>query len=530
LRSIGVTQDILVPICVERSLAMIVGILGILKAGGAYVPIDTDLPEERIRYMLEDTSATIVVTSKESRSKIQATAGVELIELDAINYHLPSINDQLFPQGGINRQPSTVNGQLSSTNYHQPTTRPHHLAYVIYTSGSTGKPKGVMIEHKSLVDYVFGLKQKIQIDKCCSFALVSNIATDLGNTVLYSSLIFGGALHLFSKEAINDSDILHRYFREHAIDCVKIVPSHWKALSIHEKLLPVKLLIFGGEALQAEVAENIKLSGANCRIINHYGPTETTIGKLLHVVEPDVKYNATIPIGKPFSNTKVYILSKELELCPVGVPGELYIAGDGLARGYANNSDLTENKFIQNPFNKRSKSLLYRTGDLVKYLQDGNIEFIGRIDEQVKIRGYRIEPGEIESVLQQSALVSGAVVIAREDNNGNKRLVGYIVANGFFDQAGIVSYLKNEIPEYMIPAQWVELQAFPLMAHGKINKKALPDLDDLEGSSDQYIAPRNDLEKRLALIWQKLLEVEQVSIHDNFFKLGGHSLLAIQLI
>ncbi|MEJ7675707.1 MAG: AMP-binding protein [Chitinophagaceae bacterium] len=226
------------------------------------------------------------------------------------------------------------------------------LAYVIYTSGSTGRPKGVMIEHRNLVDYVFGLKQKVQIDQCKSFALVSTMATDLGNTVIYSSLVFGGALHLFSKETISNIENIHSYFRRHNIDCLKIVPSHWKALSNHEQLLlPAKLLVFGGEALQKEVAEQIIFSGSSCRVVNHYGPTETTIGKLLHVVDGGRSYNATIPIGKPFSNTAVYVLSKDLSLCPIGVPGQLYIAGDGVARGYFNNSELTHQKFIQNPFN-----------------------------------------------------------------------------------------------------------------------------------------------------------------------------------
>jgi non-ribosomal peptide synthetase component F len=287
---------------------------------------------------------------------------------------------------------------------------------------------------------------------------------------LYSSLIFGGALHLFSKEAINDGYVLNKYFKEQAIDCLKIVPSHWKALSINESLLlPVKMLIFGGEALQADLVENIKSTGTNCTVVNHYGPTETTVGKLLHVIEPEKKYTTTtIPIGKPFSNTDVYILSKDQALCPIGVPGELLIGGDGVARGYVNNEDLTGKKFIPNPFNGQDRSLIYRTGDRVKYNNEGNIEFLGRIDEQVKIRGFRIEPGEIENVIEQSELVRQAVALAKEDKHGNKVLVGYVVADGFFDRNGIVSYLKDRLPGYMIPALWVELESFPLIANGKL--------------------------------------------------------------
>ncbi|MEO6720285.1 MAG: amino acid adenylation domain-containing protein, partial [Ferruginibacter sp.] len=422
---------------------------------------------------------------------------------------------------GLNNQPTTNSGSSPA---------PKDLAYVIYTSGSTGKPKGVMIEHGSLVDYVFGLNEKTKIDQCRSFALVSTIATDLGNTVIFSSLVFGGALHLFSKETVSNAAVLYQYFKANQIDCLKIVPSHWKALGEDEKLLlPKKLLVFGGEALQAEMVEDIGLSGSNCTVVNHYGPTETTIGKLLHVVNDSNKYSGTIPIGKPFSNTQVYILSKELQPCPVGVLGQLYISGDGIARGYLNNDGLTKEKFIPNPFSKDGP-VMYATGDLVKYLPGGDILFAGRVDDQVKIRGYRVELGEIESVLQQSALVKQAVVLAREDKQGNKRLVAYIVAEYEFDRDEIFSYLKGKLPDYMIPALLMELESLPLTANGKVDRKALPDPDASELLSDQYTAPRNEAEEKLAAIWQDVLEVEQVGIHDDFFELGGHSLLAIRLI
>jgi aryl carrier-like protein len=361
--------------------------------------------------------------------------------------------------------------------------------------------------------------------------LVSTLATDLGNTVVFSSLLLGGALHVFAKESVSNAVYLHDYFSKHPIDCLKIVASHWRALSIDEKLLlPVKLLIFGGEALPSRLIETIRLSGTHCQVVNHYGPTETTIGKLLHLVDWNRQYNATIPIGKPFSNTRVYVLSKELQLCPVGVPGQLYIAGDGVARGYLNNPELTKEKFIKNPFDKEGSSLMYGTGDLVKYLSGGDIEFIGRVDEQVKIRGYRIEPGEIASVLEQSDLVKQAVVLAKEDNQGNKRLIGYVVAEGGFDKEGITGYLKERLPEYMIPANIMELDSLPLTANGKIDRQALPDPDATEPLSDQYMAPRNAAEEALASIWQDVLGLEQVGIHDDFFELGGDSIITIQVV
>jgi len=509
LRSKGIREDSLVPLCVERSHQMIIGLLGILKAGAAYVPIEPDFPEDRKAFVFGDTKAKIVISTMESSSALPIADDIEIVEID----------DPLSP----------VKSQ--STGHVQTDLRPEHLAYVIYTSGSTGKPKGVMIGHYNLVDYVFGLNQQLKIEQFKSYALVSSIATDLGNTVIYSSLVFGGSLHVFSKESVSNIEYLHQYFRDHTIECLKIVPSHWKALSLDGKLLlPSGLMVFGGESLHAELIENIRLSNATCRVVNHYGPTETSIGKLLHEVQPGIKYNQTIPIGKPFSNTRVYVLSKELGLCPISVAGELHIAGDGVARGYLNNEELTTQKFISNPFDKDGKSLMYRTGDLVRYLADGNIEFIGRVDDQVKIRGYRVELGEIETVLQQHEEVGQGVVLAREDKQGNKRLIAYVVTDGIFDREGIITYLNEKLPEYMVPSLFVEIESFPMLPNGKIDRKSLPDPDVSGELANKYEAPRTDTELRLADIWQDVLEVEQVGINDDFFELGGHSLLAVRLI
>ena len=497
----------LVPLYIERSTEMMIGMLGIMKAGAAYVPIDTDFPPDRICYMLQDAGAAIVVSNKLSRDKLPSNILLTIVEIDGDQLNLqPTSNLPIKPSGS-------------------------QLAYVIYTSGSTGKPKGVMIEHRNLLDYYYGLNKNIQVSECSSFALVSTIATDLGNTVIYASLLSGGALHILSKELVSNIEYLHNYFNENKIDCLKIVPSHWKALSAENNLLlPQKLLIFGGEALQVGVVELIRLEGTPCRIVNHYGPTETTIGKLLHEVKPENCYGRVIPIGKPFSNTIVYVLSKEMQLCPVGISGFLYITGEGLARGYYNNANLTEEKFTTNPFAKQQGQKMYGTGDLVKWLPDGNIEFIGRVDDQVKIRGYRIELGEIEAVLQQSQLINQSVVLAKEDKQGNKRLVAYIVAKGVFDKEEIIGYLKQSLPDYMIPLVLVEVGMLPLTANGKINRKALPDPDGDDLPGEKFEAPRNETEIKLASIWQDILELEQVGIHDDFFELGGHSLLAVRLI
>jgi amino acid adenylation domain-containing protein len=499
------SEEMLVPLFIERGINMIVGMLGIMKAGCAYVPIETDFPQERISYMLEDTKAIVAVSSKEKSAGLPGNAGLTVIEIESVLTE----QDDTFT--------STVKAQ--------------QLAYIIYTSGSTGKPKGVMVEQGNLVDYVEGLINKVQLDNCKSFALVSSIVTDLGNTVIFGSLATGGALHLFSKESVNNTEYLHTYFAKHSIECLKIVPSHWKALNDDDQLLlPTKLIIFGGEALSEKVVKTIRSSGSGCQIVNHYGPTETTIGKLLCVVEPGIRYDSTIPIGKPFSKTKVLILNSALKLCPIGVPGQLYITGDGLARGYLNNEELTKQKFIPNPFIKEGTSLMYATGDLVKYLPDGNVQFLGRVDDQVKIRGYRVELGEIESVIQESDLVKQAVVLGLDDKQGNKRLVAYVVGEGAFDREELLSYLKDKLPDYMVPSVVMELESLPLAPNGKVDRKSLPDPDEAEQKSEEYTAPRNATEIQLAEIWENILEVDQVGINDDFFELGGHSLLAVRLI
>jgi non-ribosomal peptide synthetase component F len=318
-----------------------------------------------------------------------------------------------------------------------------------------------------------GLKAALPIDSCRSFALLSSIATDLGNTALFGCFIAGGSLHLFSKAMISDGELLSSYFSLHRIDVIKIVPSHWKALSSSGRLLlPQRLLIFGGEALETAVIESIRSSGATCTIVNHYGPTETTIGKLLHVINENTVYGYNIPIGKPFSNTYLYVLNSFSQLCTIGVPGELYIGGDGVAAGYLNNESLTDSRFIADPFRTDTHSKLYRTGDLVKYLPDGNIEFVGRVDDQVKVRGYRVELGEIEGVLRQCEQVSHSVVVAREDRNNNKWLIGYVIPSGTFDKEAILSYLEAHLPEYMIPA----VKAFVLstdMDHNRMQVKLI---------------------------------------------------------
>ena len=508
LRRLGVKENTLVPLYTGRDIEMLIGILGILKAGAAYVPIDTEFPGERVSYMLEDTKAFVAVSNAGYSEKLQdlSSGYLEVLKLDSMG-----------TEGGIITNPAR-------------SLNPSDLAYVIYTSGSTGKPKGVQISHENLVDYVYGLNERTGISACRSYALVSTIATDLGNTALYSSLVFGGTLHVFTRETVSNIEELHDYFNIHRIDCLKIVPSHWRALSPEDgpPLLPERMLIFGGEVLPLESATRIRSFTKHCRVLNHYGPTETTIGKLVYELGPEGYNGQIIPIGRPFSNTKTYILSKELSLCPVGVPGQLYISGQGVASGYLNNDGLTNEKFITNPFDKGGLPM-YSTGDKVQYQADGNITFIGRIDDQVKIRGYRVEPGEVGRILEECDFVEQAVVVSRADKQGNNQLVGYIVPKGEYNQTRIIDYLKVQLPVYMIPAHLVQLDRVPLTTNGKIDRKALPDPEGIP-TKNGYVAPNNATQQKMAEIWQEVLELDKVGIEDDFFELGGHSLLAVRLI
>jgi len=499
LGSRGVKEETLVPICIERSVEMIVGIMGILKAGGAYVPIDPEYPEERISYMLEDTAASVVVSSKESRSRLQTEEGVEVIEMDG--------------------DWSTINYQLSTTN-HQRVSQPHHLAYVIYTSGSTGKPKGVMIEHRSAYSFISWCQQEFLDSRFDIVYASTSICFDLSIFEIFYPLSIGRPVRV-----MEDGLHINKYLSKDCSVLINSVPVVIENL-IKEgiNLSNVSVINMAGEPISLYVQQN--LDTENIEVRNLYGPTEDTTYSTVFRLREGVP----VLIGKPISNTAIYILNECHELLPVGVIGEICLGGAGLARGYLHRSALTDEKFIPDPFSRDKGSRLYKTGDLGRWLADGNIEYLGRMDSQVKIRGYRIELGEIESVLQQSEFVNQAVVLAKADSKAIKRLVGYVVAKGTFNREAILSYLKGKLPEYMVPGLWMELKNLPLTSNGKIDRKALPDPDASELLTNQYVAPRNEVEEKLVAIWQEVLGVEQIGIEDNFFELGGHSLLAMKMV
>lgn len=511
LQNLGVEPEVVVGICLDRSLETIVGILGVLKAGGAYLPIDPTTPIERKALMLEDAHVKVLLVQQRLIERLPKTqANIVCIDTD-----IPTVS-------------ASYTARASSDN----------LAYVIYTSGSTGIPKGVAIEHRQLLNYLHSIQEKLNLPADASFATVSTFAADLGNTAIFPALCFGGCLHIISQERATDPEALGEYFCRNPIDCLKIVPSHLAALlnsSQPKSILPGKRLILGGEPANGSLIKTLRNLAPSCSVFNHYGPTETTVGVLTYQLEFD-KIGCdfdTVPLGLPIANTQIYILDSYLQPVPIGVPGELYIGGDNLGRGYLNRPELTAEKFIPNPFDTQAKTRLYKTGDLARYLPDGNIEFIGRIDDQVKIRGFRIELGEIEAVLGQHPDIAQAVVVAPEDEMAQKRLVAYLISQQ--KQAPthkeIRNFLTSKLPEYMVPSTFVILKSFPLTSNGKVDRRSLPAPDEMRPElTGNFVAPRTNIEEVLAAIWAEVLKIEKVGIYDNFFELGGHSLLATQVI
>ena len=506
LLSRNVKSQEIIGVCLKSPLQMVLAILGILKIRSVYLSIDSELPKSRIKFITEDTKLKFVLTDEFCQNLFDSEDDLELINID---------NKAIFEENESTKELICFDDFINDD------------FYIIYTSGSTGKPKGVVISHHNVLDYISGLFEHTDITMCSSFGLMSTMAADLGNTVLFSSLLLGKTLHLFSRESLTNASSMHEYFENNKVDCIKIVPSHWKSLEYNNNiLLPKQMVIFGGDKLTMDVIEKIKNIDHQCKVLNHYGPTETTIGKLLYKVDLTEKKDI-IPIGKPFTNSVVYILDKFKNPVPIGIAGELFIGGAGISRGYYNQPDLTNDKFIANPFSDDYNGKLYSTGDLVRWLSDGNIEYIDRIDNQVKINGYRVEIGEIEKTLSEVKNLKQNVVIVREEDE-NKSLVAYVVTDGDFDKELIKQQLKLKLPDYMIPALIVNLESIPLTANGKIDKKVLLE-KELSQINIKYVEPRDELEQKLATIWEELLKRDKIGIHHNFFELGGHSLLAIRV-
>ena len=510
LRSKGIRQNSLVGLCVDRSLNMMVAVLAILKAGGAYVPLSAEHPKPRLLRQLDGASA--LLTEAKFVSQMPSFGGPMVL----IDHH------------------SDRWAHISVANL-QAVAGPEHFAYVIYTSGSTGTPKGVAVRHRNLVNYTSFIQRRLELDESIPlhYATVSTLGADLGNTCIYPSLVSGGCLHVIAHDVAADSQRLRDYMARYPVDVLKIVPSHLMALlnaGGGRGVLPRKHLVVGGEALTIPLIEKIIAAGGSCEVLNHYGPTETTVGSLtLRLDEFDWKNSTaqTIPIGRPIANTRVYILDAHGEPVPVGVAGELYIAGDGVTAGYVNQPEQTAERFVPERFCTELSGRMYRTGDLVRYLPGGEVEFLGRADDQVKIRGFRIELGEIEAVLLRYSNVKQAAVLAVPNDRGEKSLVAYVVGSAGGEE--LRSYLRGQLPDYMMPAAIVELPKFPLTANGKIDRQALPKPEDVQAKQREPVAPRSPSEEVIAAIWEEVLRRDGIGVEDNFFEIGGHSLLATQI-
>jgi amino acid adenylation domain-containing protein len=528
LRGLGIGPEKLVGICVERSLEMVIGLLGILKAGGAYVPLDPAYPTERLAFILEDAQVSVLLTQealiedKRSKRVLSEAEGIEDSDSQS------SILDPQMKMICLDRDREKI-AQQSERNPDMGATA-RNLAYVIYTSGSTGQPKGVQIEHRSVINCLYSMREQIGLAEKNVMLAVTTISFDIAALENFLPLTTGAKLVLASRDDALDGRQLLDRLTECDATVTQATPSAWKLLlDAAWRSSPDFKILCGGEVLSRDLADQLLEGGAS--LWNLYGPTETTIWSTIAKIDGDGR---PVLIGRPIANTEIYILDSQMQPVPVGVHGELYIGGDGLARGYLNRPELTAERFVANPFSSQLGARLYRTGDRACYRANGNIEFLGRVDNQVKIRGYRIELGEIEAVLTKHLTVKDCVVVVCEHVlRTGKNLVGYVVPreHSGLSVTELLSYLKEKLPEYMIPSSFVVLEALPLMPNGKVDRNNLPPPDGTRPFlTKEFISPRTEIEELIAQTWREVLKIENVGIQDNFFELGGHSLLATQIV
>lgn len=501
LRKQGVGPEVLVGICFGRSLEMLVAILGVLKAGGAYVPLDPAYPQERLAAILEDAKAPILLTVQ-GLVNVLPNHAARLARLDA------DWND-------ISSEPAT--------NLERKVT-PSNLGYVLFTSGSTGRPKGVALEHRSAATFIQWAKEVFLPEEISGTLFSTSICFDLSVFEIFVPLSMGGTV-IIAENAL----ALPKLPRAAEVTLINTVPSAIAELVRMGGIPPsVQVVNLAGEALPTSLAQRIYDKTEVSKVYNLYGPTEDTTYSTYTLV----RRGEEVTIGRPLPNTQAYILDESRRPLPIGVPGELYLAGDGLARGYFGRDDLTSERFVPNPFAKNAGARMYRTGDLARFLSDGNIQYLGRIDNQVKLRGFRIELGEIEAVLSSHPSVHSAVVIVREDTPGDKRIAAYFVPSGTssISATELKDLVRRRLPEYMVPSAFVEMKALPLSPNGKVNRRLLPAPEPSVAERDNFVKPRTELEATLVKIWQSVLGVPNIGIRDNFFDFGGHSLMATRVL
>ncbi|MFF4385012.1 amino acid adenylation domain-containing protein, partial [Kitasatospora sp. NPDC001547] len=511
----GIGAESAVGLALPRGVEMITAMLAVWKAGAGYLPIDPEQPADRVAFMLTDSRVALVLTTEEVLDDLPA-GRIRSVALD-----------------------DTLTGmQLAAAPGTAPATvaDPAGLAYVIYTSGSTGRPKGVAVTHGALANYVATVPPRIGLTgPGARYALLQAQVTDLGNTVLFASLVTGGELHILEEGAVTDPAAVSGYLAEHGIDHLKVVPSHLAALSAvagPEQMLPARSLVLGGEAAAPDWVRELVAAADGCEVFNHYGPTETTIGVATTRLTAESVADGVVPVGRPVGNTRFYLVDARLQPVPVGVAGELYVAGAQLARGYVRRPGLTAERFVANPF-EPGGARMYRTGDLAKWTADGQVVFLGRADEQVKIRGYRIEPGEVQAALAAHRQVAQAAVVARRDAPGETRLVAYVVPGAGADAQDLAAQLRQfaaeKLPEHLVPSAVVVLDALPLAANGKLDRKALP-APDFASRAGSGRGPADAREEIVCAAFAEVLDLEKVGVDDDFFELGGHSLVAVRLV
>lgn len=512
LRSLGVGPEVFVAVYMERSVEMVVALLAVLKAGGAYVPLDTMYPYDRLSFMIADAQVSVLLTQESMMARLPEHQA-KVIYVDS--------------------EWSSVATESSANPAHN--VHADNAAYVIYTSGSTGTPKGVIVPHKGLVNYLNWCTEAYKVADGGGAPVHSPLGFDLTITSIFSPLLAGKSLFLIPEEdGIDGLTTALRNGRDFSL--LKVTTSHLEVLNQmltgDEIRGRVKALIVGGEALSGESVAFWREHSPETRVINEYGPTETVVGCCVFEVPQGNSKSGPVPIGRPIANTNIYLLDKKLRPVPVGVSGEIYIGGDGLARGYLAQPEITAERFIPNPFSE-SGERIYRTGDMARYRDDGEIEYLGRVDHQVKIRGFRVELGEIEAVLRQHPQINEVVVMVREEVVGDRRIVAYVVSPDSEDLSlnDIRRFMRDQLPEYMMPSSIVTLSSLPLTPNGKVDREALPAPGlGRAGMEVAFVAPRNVLEEAVARIWAETIGIELLGVHDNFFELGGHSLLATQVI
>ncbi|HEY9811289.1 MAG TPA: amino acid adenylation domain-containing protein [Halomicronema sp.] len=513
LQSIGVKTGVVVAISVEVCVNTIVGILGIIKAGGAYLPLDPNYPLERLKLMLEDAKVSLFLGQEKQIEQFKYLS---------------------IPVVCLDKDWENIEHQETNFIEKENSSKSDNLAYIIYTSGSTGKPKGVAVTHKAINRLVVNTNY-IKIDANDKIAQAANLCFDAATFEIWGALLNGAELVGIHQEILLSPHDFAAEIREKQISILFLTTALFQeiARNVPQAFKSLRCLLFGGERVDIRWVKKVLKTGAPQQLIHVYGPTENTTFTSYYSVESLAEDATSLPIGRPISNTQIYILDQHLKPVPIGIAGEIYIGGEGLAKGYINQPELTAEKFISLNLPDNTQSKFYKTGDIARYLPDGNIEFLGRADNQVKIRGFRIELGEIESILNQHSDVQNAAVIVREEIPGEKYLVAYIVSHpkGRNIISELREFLKVKLPAYMIPSSYAILESLPLTPSGKINRQLLPKIDaEPEDFTEDYVAPRTSIEEKLVKIWANVLGKKQVSVYDNFFELGGHSLLATQLI